>query len=124
LKMLSMRLVNFGWRLLDAGYLSEEVVEDCSATPSSTKILPSKVEDPMVRGEVILQTFREISSISVQVREHQNHETLLHKIQRSYDIVSRIQSLQSSGKCLDSSRNCSIIDSDLIFTSLITVQVG
>lgn len=60
LKMLSMRIVKFGWRLLDICYLSDGVFEDSLPLPAATKMFPAKVEDPFIRADILVQTVREI----------------------------------------------------------------
>ncbi|KAJ0086787.1 hypothetical protein Patl1_08830 [Pistacia atlantica] len=66
LKMLSMRIVKLGWKLLDVCYLSSEVFEDGLSIPAVTKMFPAKVEDPFIRADIVVQTLREISGVSLQ----------------------------------------------------------
>lgn len=46
LKMLSTRIVNFGWKLLDLCYLSDEAFVESSPLPATMKMFPTNVEDP------------------------------------------------------------------------------
>lgn len=61
-------------------------------------MFPSRVEDPMVRADILIQTFREISGLSEQSLESKNR--LLQKIEKSYRIIDRLRSLQKAGKFL------------------------
>ncbi|GAV58193.1 CUE domain-containing protein/SPOC domain-containing protein [Cephalotus follicularis] len=97
LKMLSMRIVNFGWKLFDICYLNEVTFEDGLPMPSVTKIFPAKVEDPVIRADILVQTFREISGVILQLQENQNGNTFLHNLEKNYNIMSRLESLTNSG---------------------------
>lgn len=99
LKLLSTRLEKFGWNLLDTCYLRNDIFEESLDLPASTKIFPAKVEDPIIRSDIIIQAFREIGSLSHQVMENQNQKTFLQQVDRSYGVISILRSLQSSGKC-------------------------
>ncbi|XP_058080855.1 uncharacterized protein LOC131229019 [Magnolia sinica] len=96
-KMLSTRIVKFGWKLLDLCYLSDELVESSTPLPTTTKMFPAKIEDPAVRGDFLVQTFREISGVSSRLKENQSSGTFLQKIERNYNILSRLDSLRTSG---------------------------
>lgn len=100
LKMLSMRMVKFGWKLLDFCYLSDQVFEDCLPIPAVTKMFPAKVEDPIIRTDILIQTFREINSVLLYTEENQNRDTFLQNLDKNYHIMSRLQSLQNAGKCV------------------------
>ncbi len=97
LKMLSMRIVKFGWNLLDICYLSDEVFEDSFPVPPATKMFPVNVEDPVIRADILVQTFREINGVSLQFHEHENRETFLQNVEKVHNIMSRIESLQNAG---------------------------
>lgn len=99
LKLLCTRLVKFGWNLLDTCYLRNEIFEETVDLPASTKIFPAKVEDPIIRVDIIIQAFREISNLSHQVMENQIQKTFLQQVDRNYGVISRLRSLQSSGEC-------------------------
>ncbi|KAL5777609.1 hypothetical protein ACOSP7_010535 [Xanthoceras sorbifolium] len=96
LKMLSMRIVNFGWKLLDLCYLSDEVFEDGLPVPAPTKMFPAKVDDPFIRGDILVQTFREINGVSMQVQDH-NMDTFLKIVEKNYNLIRRLEHLQNSG---------------------------
>ncbi|KAK9270193.1 hypothetical protein L1049_025769 [Liquidambar formosana] len=97
LKMLSMRIVNFGWKLLDLCYLSDEAFEGSLPFPDSTMMFPAKVEDPIIRADILVQTFREISGVLQHVWENQNRGTFLQDVEKNYKIMSRLENLRSSG---------------------------
>ncbi|KAK4748356.1 hypothetical protein SAY87_014942 [Trapa incisa] len=96
LKLLSTRLEKFGWNLLDTCYLRDDIFEESHDLLASTKIFPAKVEDPIIRAEIIIQAFREISNLSHQVMQNQNQKTFLQQVDRSYDVIGRLRSLQST----------------------------
>ncbi|KAF8084081.1 hypothetical protein N665_0734s0008 [Sinapis alba] len=95
LNMLSTRIGSLCWKILDICYLSNNLFDQESSIPSVTKMFPSKVEDPMVRADILIQTFREISGLSEQSLESKNR--LLQKIEKSYRIIDRLRSLQNAG---------------------------
>lgn len=95
LSMLSTRIGSLCWKILDTCYLSKDLSDHESSIPAVTKMFPSRVEDPMVRADILIQTFREISGLSDQSLESKNR--LLHKIEKSYRIIERLRSLQKAG---------------------------
>lgn len=66
-----------------------------TSIPAVTKMFPSRVEDPMVRADILIQTFREISGLSEQSMESKNR--LLQKIEKNYRVIDRLRSLQNAG---------------------------
>lgn len=96
INMLSTRIGSLCWKILDICYLSNDLIDDESSVPSVTKMFPSRVEDPMVRADILIQTFREISGLSEQSLESKNR--LLQKIEKRYRIIDRLRSLQKAGK--------------------------
>lgn len=97
-KMLSSRIVKFGWKLLDYCYLSDDLFKSVVVLPTVTKMFPAKVEDPVIRGDILIQTFREINGgSSFDHPENQSGGTFLQNIEKNYNIVSRVDSLRSSG---------------------------
>ncbi|KAF8410214.1 hypothetical protein HHK36_002737 [Tetracentron sinense] len=97
-KMLSMRLVKFGWKLLDFCYLSNEAFESSLPHLSATKMFPAEVEDPVIRGDILVQTFREISGeVSNHVQENQHSRTFLQNVEKNYKILSRLEGLRDTG---------------------------
>ncbi|GKV20075.1 hypothetical protein SLEP1_g30247 [Rubroshorea leprosula] len=97
LKMLSTRIVKFGWRLLDLCYLSNEVFESDFPIPTVTKIFPAKVEDPFIRADILIQTFREINVVSLQVMENQKRYTFLQDVEKKHNVMSKLESLHNAG---------------------------
>ena len=97
LKMLSMRIVKFGWNLLDICYLSSEVFGDGFPFPPATKMFPANVEDSFIRADILVQTFREINGISLQFQENQNRETFLQNVEKVHNVMSKLESLQNTG---------------------------
>ena len=98
LKMLRMRMLKFGWQLLHSCYLSDEVFEDSIPLPAATKMFPANVEDPVIRADILVQTFREINSVSLHFQESHQKETFLQDVERNFSILSRIERLKDSGK--------------------------
>lgn len=98
LKLLAFRLLEFGWKLLDTCYLRNDVFEEKLDLPPSVKIFPAKVDDPVIRADIIIQAFREISNLSHKVLESQNQRTFLQEVDRSFGVISRLRNLRSSGE--------------------------
>ncbi|XP_043710740.1 activating signal cointegrator 1 complex subunit 2-like isoform X2 [Telopea speciosissima] len=97
-KMLSTRLVKFGWKLLDTCYLSDEVFQGNLPFLDSTKMFPANVEDPVIRGDILVQTFGDIKGeISNYCQENQSNATFLQNIEKNYKMFSRLDSLRGSG---------------------------
>uniref|UniRef100_A0A803MYS6 CUE domain-containing protein n=1 Tax=Chenopodium quinoa TaxID=63459 RepID=A0A803MYS6_CHEQI len=63
LKVLSSRLVDLGWKLLYNCYLSEELFKNNLPFPAAMKIFPASVEDPVIRADILVQTFKEIAAV-------------------------------------------------------------
>lgn len=97
LKMLSMRIVKFGWNLLDVCYLSDEVFEGSFPLPVVTKMFPAKVEDPVIRADILVQTFREISGGYSYVQEGQSWGTFFQNVEKKHKIMERVEFLRSTG---------------------------
>lgn len=99
LKMLSRRLVNLGWKLLESCYLSNEVFQESLPLPTLTKMFPAKVDDPGIRGDILVQTFREINEeVSHHFWENSNSRTFLQNVEKYYKILSSIDDLRVNGK--------------------------
>lgn len=97
LKMLSIRIVSLGWKLVDFCYLSDEPIED-SLLQTTTKMFPATVEDPSIRGDIIVQTFTEINGEALcHFQDNTCGGTFLQNLQKKYEILSRIGSLRDSG---------------------------
>ena len=99
LKLLATRIIKFGWKLLEVCYLSDEVFENNLPVPAATKMFPANIEDPVIRADVLVQTFREISMVSVSSQENQNRETFLQHIEKNFNIMSKLENLRKTGKC-------------------------
>ncbi|MFS7938896.1 putative ubiquitin system component CUE, UBA-like superfamily [Helianthus anomalus] len=97
LKMLASRIVKFSWNLLNFSYLSEEVFNESVYFPSSSKIFPAQVEDPVIRADILVQTFREISEECSTVHEGKNAMSLLQSVEKSYQLMSRLELLRNQG---------------------------
>lgn len=97
LKMLSRRIVNFAWKLLYLCYLSDEIFEEEFPLPDSIKILPAKVEDPLIRSDILIQTFREISEGLSNVQDGKRRLTFLQHIEESHSLMTRIDLLLNKG---------------------------
>ncbi|KAI3821141.1 hypothetical protein L1987_08698 [Smallanthus sonchifolius] len=97
LKMLASRIVKFSWKLLNFSYLSEEVFKEGVYFPSASKILPAQVEDPAIRSDILVQTFREISEECSTVHDGRNAMSLLQSVENSYQLMSKLESLGNRG---------------------------
>ncbi|KAI3893250.1 hypothetical protein MKX03_019085 [Papaver bracteatum] len=98
LKMLSVRLVSLGWKLLESCYLSDELFEGSLPLPHLTKMFPAKVDDPGIRGDILVQTFKELNEeVSHHFWENKNSGTFLQNVEKYYKILSRLNDLRSLG---------------------------
>ncbi|XP_009360565.2 activating signal cointegrator 1 complex subunit 2 isoform X2 [Pyrus x bretschneideri] len=97
LKMLSMRIVRFGWKLLDLCYLSDDAFKDNLPIPAAAEMFPAKVEDLFIRADILVQTLREINGNSVCAQENQNRQTFLQNIEKNFNIMSKMENLQNIG---------------------------
>ncbi|KAM6581756.1 hypothetical protein CsatA_005530 [Cannabis sativa] len=97
LKLLATRIIKFGWKLLDICYLSDEVFEDNLPVQAATKMFPANIEDPVIRADILIQTFREIATVSVSSPENQSRETFLQHIEKNFNIMSKLENLQETG---------------------------
>ncbi|KAL5559163.1 hypothetical protein UlMin_035374 [Ulmus minor] len=97
LNMLLARIIKFGWKLLDVCYLSDEVFQDDLPVPAVTKMFPANVEDPVIRADILVQTFREISEISLSTLENQNKDTFLQNVEKNFNITSKLENLRITG---------------------------
>lgn len=98
LRILSSRLVGIGWKLLDNCYLSHELFNDNLPFPAAMKMFPGSVEDPVIRADILVQTFKEIAAVPQHAQGKHHRGTFLQNIERNYQIMHRIQSLKQSGK--------------------------
>ncbi|MQL95989.1 hypothetical protein Taro_028657, partial [Colocasia esculenta] len=98
LKMLSMRIIKFGWKLLDICYLSDELLGINLNLETTTRIFPSKVEDPGIRGDILVQTFRELSNeVSFHIQGIKANLTFIQDIEKNCGVLGRIGNLQTKG---------------------------
>ncbi|XP_050124421.1 uncharacterized protein LOC126601716 isoform X1 [Malus sylvestris] len=97
LKMLSLRIVRFGWKLLDLCYLSDDAFKDNLPIPAAAEMFPAKVEDLFIRADILVQTLREINGISVCAQENQNRQTFLQNVEKNFNIMSKMENLQNTG---------------------------
>ncbi|RWW01968.1 hypothetical protein BHE74_00013879 [Ensete ventricosum] len=96
LRMLSARIVKFGWKLLDFCYLNDKLIED--GLQAASKMFPARVEDPVIRGDILVQTFKEINQeISYKFSENHGNGTFLQKLETEFKILSRVDNLRSNG---------------------------
>jgi activating signal cointegrator complex subunit 2 len=58
------------------------------------------VEDPVIRADILVQTFREINSVSLSFLEIYKKETFLQDVERNFNILSRIEELKHNGNYL------------------------
>ncbi|XP_078441888.1 ubiquitin system component Cue protein [Wolffia australiana] len=110
LKLLYLRIAKFGWNLLDTCYLSDDKFGEGLDVQMTTKILPVMVEDPMIRGDILVQTLGKVNAeISGYTHDIEGHETFLQRIERKYGLLPRISSLRSKGWIfLDDNQFCYI----------------
>ncbi|XP_023535224.1 activating signal cointegrator 1 complex subunit 2-like [Cucurbita pepo subsp. pepo] len=97
LKMLALRVVSLGWKLLEICYLGDEVFGNDLAVPVSMKMFPANVEDPVIRADIFIQTLREINGISQQAPDKQLGQTFLQRMEKNHSIMNRINSLRNNG---------------------------
>ncbi|XP_073105142.1 uncharacterized protein [Elaeis guineensis] len=96
LKMLSVRVVKFGGKLLDFCYLNDQLTDD-SLLQTATKMFPAKVEDPAIRGDILVQTFKEINGEVSNPYGKYRSGTFLQNIEKDFKILGQIQGLRNNG---------------------------
>ncbi|XP_038897593.1 activating signal cointegrator 1 complex subunit 2 isoform X2 [Benincasa hispida] len=97
LKMLALRIVSLGWKLLEICYLDDEVFGHALPVPVSMKMFPANVEDPVIRADILIQTLREINGISQQASDKQLGQTFLQRMEKNHSVMNRINSLRNNG---------------------------
>lgn len=97
LKLLSMRIVKLGWRLIYLCYLSDEAFENASAFPNSMKMFPSTVHDPVIRADILVQTLRDISEACTNSIMGPGKGTFLQNMEKNHKLLARVGLLQNSG---------------------------
>ncbi|KAL3840483.1 hypothetical protein ACJIZ3_025074 [Penstemon smallii] len=96
LKMLSARIVKFGWKLIYFCYLSDEAFESSHSLPVSMKMFPATV-DPMVRADILIQAIRDLCGGYTHVPVVRNWGTFIQNIEKNHSIMNRIELLQKTG---------------------------
>uniref|UniRef100_A0ACD5TV22 Uncharacterized protein n=1 Tax=Avena sativa TaxID=4498 RepID=A0ACD5TV22_AVESA len=95
IRMLSKRAVGFGWRLLEFCYLNDQLKEhDIQA---STKLFPAKVEDPIIRAEIIIQKLKDINGEVSYSSQGNPGKTFLQALQKDFQLISRIGDIHNKG---------------------------
>uniref|UniRef100_A0A0E0KA87 CUE domain-containing protein n=1 Tax=Oryza punctata TaxID=4537 RepID=A0A0E0KA87_ORYPU len=94
IRMLSRRTVSFGWRLLEFCYLNGQLVEH--DVEASTKMFPAKVEDPMIRGDIIIQTLKDINREATYSQDHPG-KTFLQALEKEFKLMNRIGDIRKKG---------------------------
>ncbi|VAI08619.1 unnamed protein product [Triticum turgidum subsp. durum] len=95
IRMLSKRAVGFGWRLLEFCYLNYQLKEE--DVQASTKMFPAKVEDPMIRGEIIVQILKDINREATYSSKGNPGKTFLQALQKEFQLMSRIGDIRNKG---------------------------
>ncbi|CAA3017766.1 activating signal cointegrator 1 complex subunit 2 [Olea europaea subsp. europaea] len=98
LNMLSRRIANFGWKILNYCYLSDDVFQGSCSFPVSVKMFPANVDDPATRADILIQSLRDLSANYSHVSGRQTGGgTFLQNIEKNHMIMSRIELLQNTG---------------------------
>lgn len=95
IRMLSKRTVRFGWRLLHYCYLNDQLKEHDAQT--STKMFPANVEDPMIRGDILVQTLKDINREATYSSQLNHGNTFLQSIESEFQLMSRIDDIRNKG---------------------------
>lgn len=104
IRMLSKRTVRFGWRLLHYCYLNDQVREHDAQT--STKMFPAKVEDPMIRGDILVQTLKDINREATYSSQVKHGNTFLQALESEFQLMSQIGDIRNKGTQWSSSIKC------------------
>jgi len=95
IRMLSMRTVRFGWRLLHYCYLNDQLKEHDAQT--STKMFPANVEDPMIRGDILVQTLKDINREATYSSQLNHGDTFLQSLEKEFQLMSQIHNIRNKG---------------------------
>lgn len=98
MQLLSMRIVNLAWKLLYFCYLSDEAFENDFPFPTSMKMFPANISDPVIRADILLQTIRDIAQQYSHSHEVCWKGTLLQYIEKNHKLMSRVGLLRNAGK--------------------------
>jgi len=97
LKTLGTRILKFAWQLLYICYLSQTFGQDDYQFPS-TKIFPAQVDDPVVRGDIIIQVIGEImTGSSGGVDGPISSGSFLLNLERRHKLMSKLDELSKDG---------------------------
>ncbi|KAJ3673977.1 hypothetical protein LUZ60_005969 [Juncus effusus] len=91
LKLLSKRLIKLGWILLDQCYLNDLLNE--SELREFAIMVPAKVEDPLIRGEILLQKLNELREFAIIG----GALTFLQGLEMEFELLTRVNSLWFNG---------------------------
>lgn len=97
LKLLSIRIVNLAWKLLYFCYLSDEAFETGCPFPTSMKMFPANIGDPVIRADILLQTIRDITEECSHSHEVCWKGTFLQDIAKNHKLISRVGLLRNAG---------------------------
>ena len=96
IRMLSMRTVRFGWRLLHYCYLNDQLKGHDAQT--STKMFPANVEDPIIRGDILVQTLKDINREAYNSSQLNHGNTFLKSLESEFQLMSQIDNIRNKGK--------------------------
>nr|CAD1822610.1 unnamed protein product [Ananas comosus var. bracteatus] len=97
INMLSKRIVKFSWKLLEFSYLNDQSIED-SLLRAVTKMFPANVEDPAIRGEIVIQAFRDsVGEAAYGLQDNLGGGTFLQNLEKDFEMLNRINRLRSNG---------------------------
>ncbi|CAN6321026.1 unnamed protein product [Urochloa humidicola] len=95
IRMLSNRTIRFGWRLLHYCYLNDQLSEHDAQT--SSKMFPANVEDPMIRGDILVQTLKDINREATYSSQLNHGNTFLQALESEFQLMSRIDDIRNKG---------------------------
>ncbi|CAL4929679.1 unnamed protein product [Urochloa decumbens] len=95
IRMLSNRTVRFGWRLLHYCYLNDQLRGHDAQT--SSKMFPANVEDPMIRGDILVQTLKDINREATYSSQLNRGNTFLQALESEFHLMSRIDDIRNKG---------------------------
>jgi activating signal cointegrator complex subunit 2 len=95
IRMLSKRTIRFGWKLLHYCYLNDQLKEHEAQT--STKMFPANVEDPMIRGDILVQTLKDINREAACSSQLNLGSTFLQSLESEYQLMGRIDDIRNKG---------------------------
>jgi activating signal cointegrator complex subunit 2 len=95
IRMLSKRTVRFGWRLLHYCYLNDQLKEHDAQ--SSTKMFPANVEDPIIRGDILVQTLKDINREATNSSQLNHGNTFLQSLESEFQLMSQVDNIRNKG---------------------------